>query len=148
MESGRVIGQLDSITRLAEEGATEALTGLGHCLAGVDDVLQVLMKVKAAGDLSDLGAAETKLQQVQDSLYATMSALQFQDINTQKLYKVMAMLAELNDYLNDLVGFPAPRPKYVVAKNIDQVDLVKDQNKSQVDDLVKQFHNGGNLDLK
>lgn len=148
MESGRVIGQLDSISRLAEEGTTEALTGLERCMAGVDDVLQVLMKIRTSGDSSELDAAETKLKQVQESLYTTMSALQFQDINTQKLYKVMAMLAELNDYLNDLVGFPRPRPTFLVAKNIEEADLVKDKNKSQVDDLVKQFQNGGSLDLK
>ncbi len=72
-----------------------------------------------------------------------MSAFQFQDINTQKLYKVMSMLAELSDYLNDLVGVPDnPRPTWVVAKGIEDVDLIKDKSKSDVDDLVKQFQGG------
>jgi hypothetical protein len=139
MENGKVIGQLDSITRLAEEGATETLAGLERCIAGVDDVLCILNKTKTSRDLGELGTAETKLQQVLDCLYTTMSALQFQDINTQKLYKVMAMLAELNDYLNELVGSPKSRPDFVVAKDIEGDDLAKDKNKLQVDELVKQF---------
>ncbi len=141
MESGKVIGQLDSINKMAEEGAIEALNGLEQCVAGVDGVLQDLAKIMAGGDLSGLNAADTKLRKVQDGLYATMNSLQFQDINTQKLRKVMAMLAELNDYLNELVGFPKPRPTFVVAKNIEGTDLVMDKNKAQVDALVKEFQN-------
>ena len=53
------------------------------------------------------------------------------------------MLAELSDYLNDLVGVPDnPRPTWVVAKGIEDVDLIKDKSKSDVDDLVKQFQGG------
>ena len=45
--------------------------------------------------------------------------------------------------LNDLVGVPdSPRPTRVVAKGIEEVDLIKDKSKSDVDDLVKQFQGG------
>jgi chemotaxis regulatin CheY-phosphate phosphatase CheZ len=139
MQSGKVIGQLATITSQSEQGATEAMSCLEKSIASLDSAVQELDKLKSTVPGANVSGLEQHLTAIQDQLFAAMSAFQFQDISTQKLYKVMSLLADLSDYLNDLVGFPNPRPSYVVAKGIESVDLVKDKSKSNVDDLVKQF---------
>lgn len=141
--SGKVIGQLSTITQQSEQGATEAMSLLEKSMAAVEAALQEWEKVKLLVPAENRSGLENSLAVIQDSLFSTLSAFQFQDINTQKLYKVMSMLADLSDYLNDLVGVPDnPRPTWVVASGIENVDLVKDKSKTDVDDLVKQFQNG------
>ena len=139
-EPGKVIGQLNSITRQTEQGSGEALFGVENAQASVEAALQELERVKTSGDLEGLSAIETKLHEVSDYLFGSMAAFQFQDITSQKLQKVMSILSELNDYLNELLGVPEPRPDWMAPKNIEQVDLVKDKRKAQVDSLVKEFH--------
>jgi chemotaxis regulatin CheY-phosphate phosphatase CheZ len=138
-KSGKVLGQLTNITRQTEQGSSEAMMGVENALAGIDAANQELQKVKSAGNLEGLPAIETKLQEATDCLYNCMAAFQFQDITTQKLQKVMAILAELNDYLNELLGVPEPRPEWMAPKNIEKVELIKDEKKVEVDSLVNQF---------
>ena len=141
--SGKVIGQLSTITKQSEQGATEAMGQLEKTMAAAELAVQEWEKVKSLVPAASRAGLDNSLATIQDTLFGTLSAFQFQDINTQKLYKVMSMLAELSDYLNDLVGVPDnPRPTWVVAKGIEDVDLVKDKSKSDVDDLVKQFQGG------
>ena len=141
--SGKVIGQLSTITKQSEQGATEAMGQLEKTMAAAELAVQEWEKVKPLVPAANRAGLDNSLAVIQDTLFGTLSAFQFQDINTQKLYKVMSMLAELSDYLNDLVGVPDnPRPTWVVAKGIEDVDLVKDKSKSDVDDLVKQFQGG------
>ena len=141
--SGKVIGQLSTITKQSEQGATEAMGQLEKTMAAAELAVQEWEKVKSLVPAASRGGLDNSLATIQDTLFGTLSAFQFQDINTQKLYKVMSMLAELSDYLNDLVGVPDnPRPTWVVAKGIEDVDLIKDKSKSDVDDLVKQFQGG------
>jgi hypothetical protein len=137
--NGKVIGQLNSITTQSEQGTTEAMTCLEKSIAALDSIVKELGSLKSCIPQDSMSRLEQQVAATQDQLYGAMSAFQFQDINTQKLYKVMSMLGELSDYLNDLVGFPNPRPKYVVASGIESVDLEKDKNKGDVDDLIKQF---------
>jgi chemotaxis regulatin CheY-phosphate phosphatase CheZ len=139
MDSGKVIGQLRNITHQTEQGSNEALTAVESALAGVDAVQQELRKVKDSGDLEGLAAIESKLQNIADTLFGCMAAFQFQDITTQKLQKVMVVLAQLNDYLNDLLGVPQPRPEWMTPKDIEKVGLVRDEKKAEVDSLVNQF---------
>ena len=85
-------------------------------------------KIKSVVRAASRTGLDNSLAAIQDSLFGTLSAFQFQDIITQKLYKVMSMLAELSDYLNDLVDVPDnPRPTWVVAKGIEDVDLIKER---------------------
>ena len=141
--SGKVIGQLSTITKQSEQGATEAMGQLEKTMAAAELAVQEWEKVKSLVPAASRTGLDNSLAAIQDNLFGTLSAFQFQDINTQKLYKVMSMLAELSDYLNDLVGVPDnPRPTWVVAKGIEDVDLVKDKSKNDVDDLVKQFQGG------
>jgi hypothetical protein len=141
--SGKVIGQLSTITKQSEQGATEAMGQLEKTMAAAELAVQEWEKVKSLVPAASRAGLDNSLATIQDTLFGTLSAFQFQDINTQKLYKVMSMLAELSDYLNDLVGVPDnPRPTWVVAKGIEDVDLVKDKSKTDVDDLVKQFQGG------
>jgi chemotaxis regulatin CheY-phosphate phosphatase CheZ len=137
---GKVIGQLNSITQQTEQGSGEALVGVENAQAAVEAALQELERVKTSGNLEGLSAIETKLHEVSDYLFGSMAAFQFQDITSQKLQKVMSILSELNDYLNDLLGVPEPRPDWMAPKHIEQVDLVKDKQKAHVDSLVKEFH--------
>jgi len=119
------------------------MSQLEKSMAAVELAVQEWEKVKSSVPATSRAGLDNSLAAIQDNLFGTLSAFQFQDINTQKLYKVMSMLAELSDYLNDLVGMPDnPRPTWVVAKGIENVDLVKDKSKTDVDDLVKQFQGG------
>ena len=141
--SGKVIGQLSNITKQSEQGATEAMGQLEKAMAAAELAVQEWEKVKSLVPAASRAELDNSLAAIQDTLFGTLSAFQFQDINTQKLYKVMSMLAELSHYLNDLVGVPDnPRPTWVVARGIEDVDLVKDKSKADVDDLVKQFQGG------
>jgi chemotaxis regulatin CheY-phosphate phosphatase CheZ len=139
MDSGKVIGQLHSITHQTEQGSNEALTSVESALTGVDVAQQELQKVKDSGSLEGLPAVEVKLQEVTDTLVGCMAAFQFQDITTQKLQKVMVVLAQLNDYLNDLLGAPQPRPEWMAPKDIENVGLTRDEKKAEVDSLINQF---------
>ncbi len=136
---GKVIGQLHNITDQTEQGSTEALSAVEAALAGVDTALQELQKVKAQGSLDGIPAVEVKLQEVTDTLFSCMAAFQFQDITTQKLQKVMTVLAQLNDYLNDLLGAPKPRPDWMAPKDIEKVGLVRDEKKAEVDSVINEF---------
>ena len=138
--SGKVIGQLSTITKQSEQGATEAMSRLEKSLAATELAVQEWEKVKSLLPTSSHAGLDSSLATIQDSLFGTLSAFQFQDINTQKLHKVMSMLTDLSDYLNDLVGVPDnARPSWVVTKGIENIELVEDKNKTDVDDLVKQF---------
>lgn len=138
-DSGKVIGQLNSITRQTEQGSSEALVGVENALAAVDTALQELANIKSTGKLDGIEVIESKLQEVNDSLYGALAAFQFQDITSQKLQKVMSILAQLNDYLNDLLGAPEPRPEWMAPKNIEQVNLVRDEHKPDVDSVINEF---------
>jgi chemotaxis regulatin CheY-phosphate phosphatase CheZ len=139
MDSGKVIGQLRSITHQTEQGSNEALTAIESALAGVDAVQQELQKVKGSGCLEGLVVIESKLQEISDALFGCMAAFQFQDITTQKLQKVMTVLAQLNDHLNDLLGVPQARPEWMNPPDIDKVRLIRDEKKAEVDSLINQF---------
>jgi hypothetical protein len=142
-DSGRVIGQLSTITKQSEQGATEAMDQLEKSMAAVEVAMQAWEKIKTLIPPASREELDRSLVAIQDNLFGTLSAFQFQDINTQKLYKVMSMLAELSDYLNTLLGVPDnPRPTWVMAKGIEDVDLEKDKSKTDVDNLVKQFQAG------
>jgi chemotaxis regulatin CheY-phosphate phosphatase CheZ len=137
--SGKVIGQLHSITHQTEQGSSEALSAVEAALTGVDVAQQELQKVKESGNLEGVSTVELKLQEVTDTLFGCMAAFQFQDITTQKLQKVMVILAQLNDYLNDLLGVPIPRPDWMAPKDIEKVGLMRDEKKAEVDSLIDQF---------
>ncbi len=62
-----------------------------------------------------------------------------QDITTQKPQKVRVVLSQLNDYLNDLLGAPQPRPEWMTPNNIEKVGLPQDEKKAEVDSLINQF---------
>ena len=96
--SGKVIGQLSTITKQSEQGATEAMGQLEKTMAAAELAVQEWEKVKSLVPVASRAGLDDSLATIQDSLFGTLSAFQFQDINTQKLYKVMSMLAELSDY--------------------------------------------------
>jgi hypothetical protein len=80
---------------------------------------------------------------IEDLVFNAMDAFQFQDINRQKLMKVMHTLSQLNNYLNDLLGYDEPEDGKPVnfGKNIESKTLATDLNKENVDDIVAQFKN-------
>ncbi len=140
---GQVIGQLSRVTEESEQGTNMVMNYL-------ENILTILNKQKGflssrKSDINENKQAEeiykffedTSLI-IEDLVFSAMDAFQFQDINRQKLLKVMHVLAQLNDYLNELLGTPEKRTHF--GKNIDQKTLIKDEKKEEIDRLVKNFH--------
>ncbi len=149
---GKVMGQISKVTEASEEGTNLVMNYL-------DKVLTLISQQnKFIGDISKLnencpGAVDVAevmqylkeySQSIENTIFDAMDAFQFQDINRQKLMKVMYTLAKLNEYLNDLLGYEADKPDHF-GHQIDNKTMVSDQDKSDVDQIINDFQ-GGQID--
>jgi hypothetical protein len=145
------MGQLSRVSEEAEEGTTLVMNYL-------ENVLNIASKQKQYVSKLDEGMKNNTLTNtteeiiayfkdssflIEDLVFNAMDAFQFQDINRQKLMKVMHTLSQLNNYLNDLLGYDEPEDGKPVnfGKNIESKTLATDLNKENVDDIVAQFKN-------
>ena len=91
---GNVADNLRNINRTAESAVQEILTGLEQ----LEEKLQAVQKAAAAGEEVEAAVEEASMQ-----LTGIFTALQFQDITSQKIEATNALLADLADGLNSLV---------------------------------------------
>jgi len=150
-KKGEVMGQLSRVSEEAEEGTTLVMNYL-------ENVLNIASKQKQYVSKLDEGMKNNTLANtteeiiayfkdssflIEDLVFNAMDAFQFQDINRQKLMKVMHTLSQLNNYLNDLLGYDEPEDGKPVnfGKNIESKTLATDLDKENVDDIVAQFKN-------
>jgi hypothetical protein len=143
---GEVIGQLSRVTEESEAGTNMVMNFL-------ENVLTVLSKMKsfqksteakmqAAPDTVKAAEVLTFYKDTvflaEDLIFGAMDAFQFQDINRQKLLKVMFTLAKLNEYLNELLGTETDKNQQF-GHNIESTTLQKDSRKDEVDSLIQDF---------
>lgn len=151
---GEVMGQLSKVSEEAEEGTTLVMNYL-------ENMLNIAQKQKEYTDKLENDFKNNSLQKstkdiiayfkdssflFEDLIFTAMDAFQFQDINRQKLMKVMHTLAQLNNYLNDLLGNEDIKEDGPVnfGRNIEEKTLVSDHEKKNVDDIVAQYQNSQN----
>ncbi len=149
VKQGKVMGQLSRVSEEAEEGTTLVMNYL-------ENVLNIASKQKQYVSKLDEGMQTNTLTNttediiayfkdssflIEDLVFNAMDAFQFQDINRQKLMKVMHTLSQLNNYLNDLLGDDESEKGKPVnfGKNIESKTLTTDLDKQNVDDIVAQF---------
>ncbi len=153
-KKGEVMGQLSKVSEEAEEGTTLVMNYL-------ENMLNIAQKQKEYTDKLENDFKNNSLQKstkdiidyfkdssflFEDLIFTAMDAFQFQDINRQKLMKVMHTLAQLNNYLNDLLGNEDVKEEGPVnfGRNIEEKTLVSDHEKENVDDIVAQYQNSQN----
>jgi hypothetical protein len=140
---GEVIGQLSKVSEESEAGTNMVMNFL-------ENVMTVLSKMKnyhktcearLQADPAAVRSADVlkfygdTVFLVEDLIFNAMDAFQFQDINRQKLMKVMYTLAKLNEYLNELLGTEAEKSK-LFGHDIENTSLQKDRKKSEIDSLI------------
>jgi len=150
-KKGEVMGQLSRVSEEAEEGTTLVMNYLENMLnvatkqkqyvAKLDEGLKTGTFNKTTEEIVDYFKDSSFL--IEDLIFNAMDAFQFQDINRQKLMKVMHTLSQLNNYLNDLLGYDEPEDGKPVnfGRNIEDKTLATDIDKDNVDDIVAQFKN-------
>jgi hypothetical protein len=139
---GKVIGQISRVTEEAEQGTNMVMNYLENVLSIITKQKEFLQKRKSAADDSPemmeiINFFSDTTFICEDLIFNAMDAFQFQDINRQKLIKVMHTLSQLNDYLNDLLGTSQKRTNF--GKEIEQKSLLKDEKKTEVDQLIEGF---------
>ena len=131
MEDGSVLGQLLAVTKDSEEKATSIFDELDVVAQSLDDAIKSIEDEKAKAII-----AKAIL-----SLRQAMSNLQYQDINRQKIERVMHAMDAVSNILSDagsvVKGELPPAPRHIEGDNTD--DLVDDD---ELERLVKEL--GGN----
>jgi hypothetical protein len=130
LEDGSILGQLLAVTKDSEEKATSIFDELEDVAQNLDDAIKSVEDEKAKATI-----AKAIL-----SLRQAMSNLQFQDINRQKIERVMHAMNAVSNILSDanstVDGELPPAPRHIEGDNTD--DLVDD------DELAKLIAEHGN----
>jgi hypothetical protein len=130
LEDGSILGQLLAVTKDSEEKATSIFDELEDVATNLDDAIKSVEDEKAKATI-----AKAIL-----SLRQAMSNLQFQDINRQKIERVMHAMNAVSNILSDgdsiVDGTLPPAPRHIDGDNTD--DLVDD------DELAKLIAEHGN----
>lgn len=143
---GEVIGQLSRVTEESEAGTNMVMNFLENVLTVLSKMKNYHKNVEAKlqADANSVKTAEVlrfygdTVFLAEDLIFGAMDAFQFQDINRQKLMKVMFTLAKLNEYLNELLGTEADKNKQF-GHDIESTTLQKDSRKTEVDSLINTF---------
>jgi len=138
-KKGKVLGQLSKVTEEAEAGTNMVMNFLDNVLTITSKMKEKLnaQKDNEENKLIDEMLDSTEL--IENLIFNAMDAFQFQDINRQKLMKVMYTLAKLNEYLNDLLGADNDEDQ-TFGHDIENTSLFqKDGKKSDVDSVIEEF---------
>jgi len=150
-KKGAVMGQLSKVSQEAEEGTTLVMNYLENMLniatkqkeysAKLETELKNNTLIKSTDEIIAYFKDSSFL--IEDLIFNAMDAFQFQDINRQKLMKVMHTLTQLNTYLNDLLGDDSVDDDKPLnfGRNIEDKTLATDLDKENVDDIIAQFQN-------
>ncbi len=143
---GEVIGQLSRVSEESEAGTNMVMNFLENVITVLSKMKNYQKKCEASlqadpsavrsGDVLKFYGDTVFL--VEDLIFGAMDAFQFQDINRQKLMKVMFTLAKLNEYLNELLGTAAEKDR-TFGRNIEGTSLQKDKYRDEVDSLIEGF---------
>ena len=138
-KKGKVLGQLSKVTEEAEAGTNMVMNFLDNVLTITSKMKEKLNAHKENEDNKLIDEMLDSTELIENLIFNAMDAFQFQDINRQKLMKVMYTLAKLNEYLNDLLG--ADNDENVTfGHDIENTSLFqKDGKKSDVDSVIEEF---------
>lgn len=145
-KEGRVIGQLSKVSEEAEAGTNMVMNYLENVITIISKLKNYQKNVEAKFQADPAAVHLPDVFQfindttflIEDLIFNAMDAFQFQDINRQKLMKVMYTLARLNEYLNELLGVDEQKEK-TFGHQIEQTGLQKDAQKDDVDMLIEEF---------
>ena len=146
---GRVIGQLSNVTEDSELGTNMVMNYLENIMTitakfktFLDEFVMKKNDDPATADVDEIVSySQDTLFLIEDLLFNAMDAFQFQDINRQKLMKVMYTLGKLNKYLNDLLGSDENK-RGTFGRQIENKNLFKDMEKKEIDELVAEYKSG------
>lgn len=147
--AGRVMGQITRVTEESEAGTNLVMNYMEQVLSSVGRLQHFLKDIRSfyrespqSVNLDEVFTfCDTSASEIEETIFQAMDAFQFQDINRQKLMKVMYTLAKLNDYLNELLGYDSDRSQEF-GHQIEDKTMAKDLNRNAVDDIVTQFQQG------
>ncbi len=138
-KKGKVLGQLSKVTEEAEAGTNMVMNFLDNVLTITSKMKEKLNAHKENEDSKLFDEMLDSTELIENIIFNAMDAFQFQDINRQKLMKVMYTLAKLNEYLNDLLGAENDEDK-TFGHDIENTSLFhKDGKKSDVDSVIEEF---------
>ena len=144
--AGKVMGQITRVTEESEAGTNlvmnfmeQVLSSVGRLQHFLSDIQTFYQENPQSVNLDEVFTfCETSATEIEETIFQAMDAFQFQDINRQKLMKVMYTLAKLNDYLNELLGYDSDRSQEF-GHQIEDKTMAKDQDRTTVDDIVTQY---------
>ena len=146
-KKGKVLGQLSKVSEEAEAGTNMVMNFLDNVLTVTGKMKEKLNNHKNSqeeNEFIDQMLDSTEL--IENLIFNSMDAFQFQDINRQKLMKVMYTLAKLNEYLNDLLGADNDEDQ-TFGHDIENTSLFqKDGKKSDVDSVIEEFKKSNKQD--
>jgi len=140
---GEVIGQLSRVSEESEAGTNMVMNYLENVVSIIAKIKNYQKNVEARYE-ADPSSLDVKavfhftndtLFLIEDLIFNAMDAFQFQDINRQKLMKVMYTLAKLNEYLNELLGAEGNKES-AFGHDIEKVGMQRDRKKEDIDQLV------------
>ena len=145
-KDGVVMGQLSTVSKEAEAGTNMVMNFLENALV-VNEKQKKNINELIAKEENELSIKDFKnfvknsndsILLIDDLIFNAMDAFQFQDINRQKLDKVMHTLAKLNEYLNELLGMNEKKGQ-TFGHSIEKTNLQRDSNKDDVDNIIETF---------
>ncbi len=151
-KEGHVIGQLSKVSEESEAGTNMVMNYLENVVSVIAKIKNYQKNVEARYD-ADPASLDVRavfhftsdtLFLIEDLIFNAMDAFQFQDINRQKLMKVMHTLAKLNEYLNELLGTEGNKES-AFGHDIDKVGMQRDRKKEDIDQLIDTFSHPENV---
>ncbi len=144
-KTGKVMGQISKVTKESEEGTNKVMNKLDDILNAVsrqkalvnDFISQYKDKPEDIDVLEVFNYINLSADKIENHVYSAMDTFQFQDINKQKLMKVMYTLSQLNNYLNDLLGYEDADQAF--GHDIDNKTMEHDKNKDIVESIIADF---------
>jgi hypothetical protein len=145
-KQGKVMGQLSRVSEEAEAGTNMVMNFLENIMTivGKMKTFQKNTEDKLADPATTVDWQKVlhyysdSVYLIEDLLFSAMDAFQFQDINRQKLMKVMYTLAKLNDYLNELLGSADEKAK-AFGSDIENKSLEKDKDKEVINQTIDDY---------
>lgn len=129
-DDNHLVSQLGEVTHESEAKATEIFDKLDFVLSKLDELK------KSPDNLTQLTG------EIRDTIFETMSIMQYQDIHRQKIERVINTMRSISQLMSDTLNTVSPNAFTPSAKHItgdkDTKDLVDD---SELEALIAQMGN-------
>jgi hypothetical protein len=146
-KKGQVIDQISKVTDDSELGTSIVMNYMENVLKITEKQKEFLSEVEKH---TVYHAEKSEIQKVtaffkdtigltENFIFDAMDAFQFQDINRQKLMKVMHTLGKISQYIGELLE--ENNTENVYGRNIEQKTLEKDKNIEEIEKIIREYKN-------